>query len=89
MEEIDSRARFVVGEPVRRPLRVVYADHSRLEHHGAAAGDVAVVLMGALKMVCGEFGPRICEVSSVGARQRTRGYSPRGLGGVFVLIQGL
>ena len=27
--------------------------------------------------------------SSVGARQRTRGCSPRGLGGVFVLVQGL
>ena len=37
----------------------------------------------------GDFGPRICEVSSMGARQRTRGCSPRGLGGVFVLVQGL
>ena len=35
------------------------------------------------------FGPRICEVSSVGARQRTRGCSPRGLGGVLALVQGL
>ena len=55
MEEIDSRARFVVGEPVRRPLRVVYADHSRLEHHGAAAGDVVVVLMGESELVCRGF----------------------------------
>ena len=31
----------------------------------------------------------MCEVSFVGARQRTRGCSPRGLGGVLVLVQGL
>ena len=31
----------------------------------------------------------MCEVSSVGARQRTYGCSPRGLGGEFVLVQGL
>ena len=31
----------------------------------------------------------ICEVSFAGARQRTRGCSPRGLGGAFVLVQGL
>ena len=37
----------------------------------------------------GDFGPQMCEVSSVGARQRTRGCSPRGLGGVFALVQGL
>ena len=38
------------------------------------------------------FMPRpsnMCEVSSAGARQRTRGCSPRGLGGEFVLVQGL
>ena len=87
--EISLGSRFAAGEAVRWSLRVVYADHSRLEHHGAAAGDVAVVLMGAFKLVCGEFGPRMCEVSSVGARQHTRGCSPRGLGGVFALIQGL
>ena len=74
---------------MRWPLRVVYADHSHFEHHGAAAGDVAVVLMGALKLVCGEFGPRMCDVSFVGARQRTRECSPRGLGGVLALVQGL
>ena len=34
---------------MRRPLRVVYADHSRLEHHGVAAGDVAVVLLKCVK----------------------------------------
>ena len=31
----------------------------------------------------------MCEVSSVGAHQRTRGCSPRGLGGVFAFVQGL
>ena len=31
----------------------------------------------------------MCEVSFVGAHQRTRGCSPRGLGGEFVLVQGL
>ena len=31
----------------------------------------------------------MCEVSSMGARQRTRGCSPRVLGGVFALVQGL
>ena len=45
LEESDPRSGFVAGEAVRWPLRVVYADHSRLEHHGAAAGDVALVLM--------------------------------------------
>ena len=54
-EEIDPRSGFLVGEALRRPLRVVYADHSRLEHHGVAAGDVAVVLMRAFKLVYGGF----------------------------------
>ena len=31
----------------------------------------------------------MCEVSSVEARQRTRGCSPRGFGGVLALVQGL
>ena len=31
----------------------------------------------------------MCEVSSVGVHQRTHGCSPRGLGGVFVLVRGL
>ena len=31
----------------------------------------------------------MCEVTFAGARQRTRGCSPRGLGGAFVLVQGL
>ena len=31
----------------------------------------------------------MCEVTFAGARQRTRGCSPRGLGGEFVLVQGL
>jgi hypothetical protein len=35
------------------------------------------------------FDPRMCEVFSVGARQHTCGCSPRGLGGVLALVQGL
>ena len=35
------------------------------------------------------FAPRTCEVLSVGGRQCTRGCSPRGLGGVETLVQGL
>ena len=54
-EEIDPRSGFLIGEAMRRPLRVVYADHSRFEHHGVAAGDVAVVLMRAFELVCGGF----------------------------------
>ena len=54
-EEIDPRLAFLVGEAMRRPLRVVYADHSRFEHHGVAAGDVAVMLMRAFELVCGGF----------------------------------
>ena len=54
-EEIDPRSGFLVGEAMRRPLRVVYADHSRLEHHGVAAGGVVVVLMRAFELVCGGF----------------------------------
>ena len=52
-EEIDPRSGFLVGEAMRRPLRLVYADHSRLEHHGLAARDVAVVLMRAFELSCG------------------------------------
>ena len=37
-EEIDPRSGFLVGEAMRRPLRVVYADHSRFEHLGVAVG---------------------------------------------------
>ena len=54
-EEASPRSGFIIGEVVARPLLVVYAYHSRLEHHGVAAGDAAVVLMGAFKLVCGEF----------------------------------
>ena len=36
-----------------------------------------------------DFDPRMCEVSFVGTRQRTRGCSPQGLGGVLALVQGL
>ena len=35
------------------------------------------------------FVPRVCEALFVGARQRTRVCSPRGLGGVGTLVQGL
>jgi hypothetical protein len=49
LEESDPGSGFVAGEVVRWPLRVTYADHSRLEHHGAAAGCVDIVLLGALK----------------------------------------
>ena len=56
-EEINLRSGVIVGEAVRWPLRVVYADHSRLKHHGAAAGDVAIVLMRAFELVCGGFDP--------------------------------
>ena len=40
-------------------------------------------------MYIGSRPSNICEVIFAGARQRTRGCSPRGLGGVFVLVQGL
>ena len=49
LEEADLGSGFVNGESVRWPLRVAYADHSRLEHHGAAARRVDIVLLGALK----------------------------------------
>ena len=55
LEKIIPRSGFVVGEAMGRPLRVVYADHSRFEHYGVAAGDVAIVLMRALELVCGGF----------------------------------
>jgi len=73
-----------------------------LEHHDVAAGGVAAALTGGFGwfaeqdrngekgrvLDCG-FDSRMCEISSMGARQRTRGCSPRGLGGVLALIQGL
>ena len=40
LEEFDPESGFVAGEAVRWPLRVAYADHGRLEYHGAAAGHV-------------------------------------------------
>ena len=55
LEEISPRLGSVVGEAVGRPLRVVYADHSRLEHHGAAAGGITTVLTGEFEMVCKGF----------------------------------
>ena len=55
LEECNLGPGFVTGEAVRWPLRVVYADHSRLEHHGGAAGDVAVVLLKAFEQACRGF----------------------------------
>ena len=55
LEEFDPGSRFVTGEAVRWPHRVVYADHSRLEHHGAAAGHVGVVLLRAFEQACRGF----------------------------------
>ena len=51
-EEFDPESGFVAGEAVRWPLRVAYANHYRLEHHGAAAGHAAVVLPKASKRAC-------------------------------------
>ena len=55
LEEFDLGSGFVAGQAVRWPLRVAYADHSRLVHHGAAAGHVAVVLLRALEQACRGF----------------------------------
>ena len=55
LEESDPGSEFVTGEAVRWPLRVAYADHSRLEHHDAAAGRVDIVLLGALEQACRGF----------------------------------
>ena len=52
LEESDPGSGFVAGEAVKWPLRVAYADHSRLEHHGATARHVAVVLPKASKHAC-------------------------------------
>ena len=51
-EEIGPRSRFIVGEAVGRSFQVVYADHSRLEHYGVAAGGAAIMLMGESELVC-------------------------------------
>ena len=55
MEKIIPRSGFVVGEAMGRPLRVVYADHSRFEHYGVATRDAVLVLMGAFELVCRGF----------------------------------
>ena len=49
------RSGFVAGEAVRWPLRVAYANHGRLEYHGAAAGHVAVVPLKAFEQACRGF----------------------------------
>ena len=49
LEESDLGSGFVAGEAVRWPLRVAYADHGRLEFHGAAAGHVDVVRLRAFE----------------------------------------
>jgi hypothetical protein len=55
LEESDPGLGFVAGEAVRWPLRVAYADHSRLEHHGAAAGHATIVLLKAFEQACRGF----------------------------------
>ena len=55
LEESGPGSRFVVGEAVRWPLQVAYADHSRLEHYGVATRDAVLMLMGAFELVCGGF----------------------------------
>ena len=55
LEESDLGLGFVAGQAVRWPLRVAYADHSRLEHYGAAAGHVAVVQLRAFEQACRGF----------------------------------
>ena len=55
LEESDMGSGFVAGEAVRWPLRVAYVDHSHLEHHDAAAGDVAVGLLKAFEQACRGF----------------------------------
>ena len=53
LEEISSRSEFADRETVVRPLRVVYANHSHLEHHGVAVGGVAIALTGGFELDCG------------------------------------
>ena len=55
LEEFDPESGFVAREVVRWPLRVAYADHSRLEYHGAAAGHVDVVLVRVFEQACRGF----------------------------------
>ena len=55
LEESDPGSGFVTGEAVRWPLRVAYVGHSRLEHHGTAAGNVDVVLLRASEQACRGF----------------------------------
>jgi len=55
LEESNSGSGFIAGEAVGWPLRVAYADHSHLEHYGAAAGHVAVVLLKAFEQACRGF----------------------------------
>ena len=51
VEEISSRSEFADREMAVRPLRVVYANYSRLEHHGIVVGGVAVALTRGLSWV--------------------------------------
>ena len=53
LEEISSRSEFTDRETAAGPLQVVYADHSRLEHHGVAAGGVVAALSGGFELFCG------------------------------------
>ena len=56
LEEISSRSEFGDRETVVRPLRVVYADHSRLEHRGIAAGGVVAAPTGGFELASEQDG---------------------------------
>ena len=64
---------------MRRPLQVVYADHSRLEHHGLDAGDVAVMLMRATSWSAEGSAPRMCEIPPWGRISAPADVAPEAL----------
>ena len=72
LEEISSRLEFTGRETAVRSLRVVYADHSRLGHHGVAAGSVTAALMGRFEPGCGARRKRREELGACGLT-RSRG----------------
>ena len=72
LEEISSRSEFADRETVVRPLRVVYANHSHLEHHGVAVGGVAIALTGGFELGCGARWKRREESGACGPT-RSRG----------------
>ena len=69
LEEISSRSEFTDGEAAVRPLRVVYADHGRLGHHGVAAGSVTAALTGRFELGCGAGWKRREESGACGPTQ--------------------